>query len=297
VRRTAPLWQPAAMTVTVVDAIADLRSRLDDARRTGRVVGLVPTMGYLHDGHLSLMERARDECDVVAVTIFVNPLQFAANEDLAGYPRDLERDVTLCGEVGADVVFAPDVTEMYPEPVLTTVSVAELGEGMEGGSRPTHFAGVATVVAKLFNIAGPCRAYFSVKDYQQLAIVTRMARDLSFPVAVVPCPILREPDGLAMSSRNVYLDAEQRAAAPVIHRALQAGAASVLAGETDPDTVCKFIAGIIEAEPLAELDYVDVVTDGTVSRPDPLTGTVRFLAAARVGRPRLIDNLSVTVPG
>jgi pantoate--beta-alanine ligase len=284
------------MTVTVVETIADLRSRLDDARRTDRVIGLVPTMGYLHDGHLSLMERARDECDVVAVTIFVNPLQFAANEDLAGYPRDLERDVTLCSEVGVDVVLAPPVEEMYPEPVLTTVSVARLGEGMEGASRPTHFAGVATVVAKLFNIAGPCRAYFSVKDYQQLAIVTRLARDLSFPVTVVPCPILREPDGLAMSSRNVYLDPAQRAAAPVIHRALQAGAASVLAGERDPDTVCKLIAGIIDAEPLADLDYVEVVTDGTVDRPDPLAGRVRFVTAVRIGRPRLLDNLAVTVP-
>jgi pantoate--beta-alanine ligase len=284
------------MTVTVVDAIADFRSTLDDARRNGRVIGLVPTMGYLHDGHLSLMERARDDCDLVAVTIFVNPLQFAANEDLAGYPRDLERDVTLCAEVGVDVILAPGVEEMYPEPVLTTVSVAGLGEGMEGASRPTHFAGVATVVAKLLNIAGPCHAYFSVKDYQQLAIVTRLVRDLSFPVTIVPCPILREPDGLAMSSRNVYLGPEERAAAPVIHRALQAGAASVLAGERDPGVVCKLIAGIIEAEPLAELDYVEVVTDGTVTRPDPLAGTVRFVVAARFGRPRLLDNLAVTVP-
>jgi pantoate--beta-alanine ligase len=284
------------MTVSMVDALADFRDRLDEARSAGRVVGLVPTMGFLHDGHLSLMERARDDCDVVAVTIFVNPLQFAAGEDLAGYPRDLERDLTLCQEVGVDVVFAPGVDEMYPEPVLTSVSVAGLSEGMEGASRPAHFSGVATVVAKLFNISGPCRAYFSVKDYQQLIIVTRMTRDLSFPVTIVPCPILREPDGLAMSSRNVYLDPAQRAAAPVIHRALQAGAASVLAGERDPDTVTKLVAGIIEAQPLADLDYVEVVTDGTVDRPDPLAGTVRLLAVARFGRPRLIDNLSVTVP-
>jgi pantoate--beta-alanine ligase len=284
------------MTISVVDTIAAFRSRLDGTRSGGRTVGLVPTMGYLHDGHLSLMERARDECDVVAVTIFVNPLQFGAGEDLASYPRDLDRDVTLCAEVGVDVVLAPAVEEMYPEPLLTTVSVARLGEGMEGASRPTHFAGVATVVAKLLNIAGPCRAYFSVKDYQQLAIVTRLVRDLSFPVTVVPCPILREPDGLAMSSRNVYLDPERRAAAPVIHRALQAGAASVLAGERDPEAVRKLIAGIIEAEPLADLDYVEVVTDGTVDRPARLEGRVRFVVAARVGRPRLLDNLAVTVP-
>jgi pantoate--beta-alanine ligase len=284
------------VTVSVLHTIAAFRARLDDARRVGRTVGLVPTMGYLHDGHLSLMERARDECDVVAVTIFVNPLQFGPEEDLAAYPRDLDRDVTLCGEVGVDVVLAPSVAEMYPEPVLTTVSVAELGDVLEGATRPGHFAGVATVVAKLFNVAGPCRAYFSVKDYQQLAIVTRLARDLSFPVTVVPCPILREPDGLAMSSRNVYLEPDQRAAAPVIHRALQAGAASVLAGERDPAAVRKLVAGIIEAEPLAELDYVEVVADGTVEVPDVLAGTVRLLAAARVGRPRLIDNLAVVVP-
>jgi pantoate--beta-alanine ligase len=284
------------VTVSVLHTIAAFRARLDDARRVGRTVGLVPTMGYLHDGHLSLMERARDECDVVAVTIFVNPLQFGPEEDLAAYPRDLDRDVTLCGEVGVDVVLAPSVAEMYPEPVLTTVSVAELGDVLEGATRPGHFAGVATVVAKLFNVAGPCRAYFSVKDYQQLAIVTRLARDLSFPVTVVPCPILREPDGLAMSSRNVYLEPDQRAAAPVIHRALQAGAASVLAGERDPAAVRKLVAGIIEAELLAELDYVEVVADGTVEVPDVLAGTVRLLAAARVGRPRLIDNLAVVVP-
>jgi pantoate--beta-alanine ligase len=253
-------------------------------------------MGFLHDGHLSLMEQARGECDVVAVTIFVNPLQFGAGEDLASYPRDLDRDVTLCGEVGVDVILAPTVGEMYPVPVLTTVSVAGLGDGMEGASRPGHFAGVATVVAKLLNIAGPCRAYFSVKDYQQLAVVTRLVRDLSFPVTIVPCPIFREPDGLAMSSRNVYLDAEDRAAAPVIHRALQAGAASVLAGDRDPEVVRKLIAGIIEAEPRAGLDYVEVVTDGTVERPGRLEGRVRLLAAARIGRPRLIDNLAVTVP-
>jgi pantoate--beta-alanine ligase len=284
------------MTVTVLDTIAAFRSRLDEARAHGRVVGLVPTMGYLHDGHLSLMERARDECDVVAVTIFVNPLQFGPEEDLASYPRDLDRDVTLCGEVGVDVVLAPPVEEMYPTPVQTTVSVSGLGEGMEGASRPGHFAGVATVVAKLLNIAGPCRGYFSVKDYQQLAIVTRMVHDLSFPVTIVPCPILREPDGLAMSSRNVYLTPEERAAAPVIHRALQAGAAAIVAGERDPEVVRKLVAGIIEAEPATDVDYIEIVADGTVERPTELAGTVRLVTAVRLGRPRLLDNLAVTVP-
>jgi pantoate--beta-alanine ligase len=284
------------MALRVVDTIAEFRAALDEARRSGGTVGFVPTMGYLHDGHRSLMARAREECDVVAVSIFVNPLQFGPNEDLASYPRDLDRDVALCAGVGVDVILAPPVEEMYPDPVLTTVAVAELGDGLEGATRPGHFAGVATVVAKLLNIAGPCRAYFGEKDYQQLAIVSRMVRDLSFPVTIVPCPIRRELDGLAMSSRNVYLDPAQRAAAPVIHRALQAGAASVLAGERDPAVACALVADIITAEPEAELDYVEVVTDGTVSRPARLTGTVRFLAAARVGRPRLIDNLAVAVP-
>jgi pantoate--beta-alanine ligase len=285
-----------AMAVTVVDTIAGFRSLLDGARRAGRTVGFVPTMGYLHDGHLSLMRRAAVECDLVAVSIFVNPLQFAAGEDLGAYPRDLPGDLDGCASVGVEVVLTPSVDEMYPEPVLTTVSVAELGEGMEGASRPSHFAGVATVVAKLFNIAGPCRAYFGEKDYQQLAIVSRMARDLSFPVTVVACPILREPDGLAMSSRNVYLTPDERAAAPVIHRALQAAAACILAGERDPAVVTDLAAAIIDAEPLTDLDYLEIVTDGTVTRPATLAGVVRLVTAVRLGKPRLLDNLAVAVP-
>lgn len=284
------------MPVTVVDTIAAFRSSLDDARRAGRTVGLVPTMGYLHDGHLSLMARSRVECDLTAVTIFVNPLQFGANEDLSTYPRDLPRDIELCDGEGVELILAPPVEEMYPEPMVTTVAVADLGATMEGASRPTHFAGVSTVVAKLFNIAGPCRAYFGEKDYQQLAIVTRMARDLSFPVTVVPCAIVREPDGLAMSSRNVYLTPAERAAAPVLHRAMQAGAAAALAGEREPQAVIDLVADIIRAEPLAELDYVEVVRDGTVSRPDTLAGAIRFVVAARFGTPRLLDNLGLQLP-
>jgi len=285
------------MPVTVVDTIAAFRSTLDEARRTGHAVGLVPTMGYLHDGHLSLMARSKRECDLTAVTIFVNPLQFGANEDLSTYPRDLPRDVERCDAQGVDLILAPPVEEMYPEPVLTTVSVGELGLTMEGASRPTHFAGVSTVVAKLFNIAGPCRAYFGEKDYQQLAIVTRMARDLSFPITIVPCAIVREPDGLAMSSRNVYLTPEERAAAPVLHRALLAGAAAAVAGERDPQAAVDLVADIIRAEPLAQLDYAEVVVDGTVTRPDELHGAVRFVVAARFGTPRLLDNLAVQLPG
>ena len=277
----------------VLTTIAETRARLDVARAEGRTVGLFPTMGYLHEGHATLMRQARAECDVAVLSIFVNPLQFAAGEDLDQYPRDLDRDLALAESIGLDVVFAPAVDEMYPTPALTSVSVSELAATMEGASRPTHFAGVATVVAKLFNIVGPCRAYFSEKDFQQLVIVSRMAADLSFPVEVVACPFVREPDGLALSSRNVYLTPAERAAAPALFRALQAGAAAIRTGERDPQAVIDLVAGRISAEPLAELDYVEVVDPVSLRRPERLTGEVRLLVAARFGRPRLLDNLSV----
>jgi pantoate--beta-alanine ligase len=282
--------------VQVTTTIAETRARLDSARRKGQTVGLFPTMGYLHEGHASLMRQVRAECDVAMVSIFVNPLQFAAGEDLSTYPRDLDRDTALAESIGIDVVFAPDVDEMFPMPPVTSVSLRELAATMEGASRPSHFDGVATVVAKLFNIAGPCRAYFSEKDFQQLVIVTRMVADLSFPIQVVACPFVREADGLALSSRNVYLSADERAAAPILHRALLAGARAVADGERDPSVLVATVSGFVEAEPLAELDYVEVVESGTLRRPDQLRGEVRLLIAARFGRPRLLDNLAVLVP-
>ncbi len=282
------------MALRIVDTIHELRALLDAVRSAGDDVGFVPTMGYLHDGHLSLAEAARRRHDHVVVSIFVNPLQFAAGEDLGAYPRDLDRDAGLCEDVGVDLVFAPDVDEMYPfGPVATTVSVAGVSEAFEGAARPTHFAGVATVVAKLFNIVGPCAAYFGEKDFQQLAVVRRMVDDLTAPVEVVGCPIVREPDGLAMSSRNVYLGEAERAAAPVLHRALQSGRASIEAGERDPAVVVDTMAAVVDAEPLAELDYVAVVDAATLEVPEHLSGDLRLLGAARVGRPRLIDNLGV----
>jgi pantoate--beta-alanine ligase len=281
--------------VKSIATITELRAALDEARAAGRTVGLVPTMGYLHDGHASLMRAARAETDVVVASVFVNPLQFGVGEDLDAYPRDLDRDTALAAEAGVDVLFVPPVEEMYPEPVLTTVTVAQVSAPLEGASRPTHFAGVATVVAKLFSIAGPCRAYFGAKDWQQITVVRRMARDLSMPVEVVACPTLREPDGLAMSSRNVYLTPEERAVAPVLHTALRAGAAAIGAGERDPAAVRDLMAGIIEAEPLAELDYAEVVDADSFAVPDPLAGNLRLLAAVRFGRARLIDNVGVTV--
>jgi pantoate--beta-alanine ligase len=278
-----------------VEAIADLRAALDAERAAGRRVGFVPTMGYLHEGHASLIRQARARSDIVVVSIFVNPLQFGAGEDLDAYPRDLGGDSRLAEANGADLLFTPAVDEMYPAPVQTTVSVAGVSEPLEGASRPTHFAGVATVVAKLFSIVGPCAAYFGEKDFQQLAVIRRMVSDLSMPVDVVGCPTRREPDGLAMSSRNVYLSADEREAAPVVHRALQAGAASILAGERDPAAVRSLMAGIIEAEPLARLDYAEVVDAASFTVPDPLAGSLRLLAAVRFGRARLIDNVGVTV--
>jgi pantoate--beta-alanine ligase len=284
--------------VEVHATIADFRGALDRERAEGHRVGLVPTMGYLHDGHLSLMRAAAEQCDVAAATIFVNPLQFGASEDLSDYPRDLERDLSLCEYVGVSRVFVPSVDEMYPRPMVTAVTVDSLGRSMEGAARPTHFSGVTTVVAKLFNIAGPCAAYFGEKDYQQLAIVRRMVDDLNFAVDVVGCPIVREVDGVAMSSRNVYLTDEERAAAPVLHRSLQSGVASIVAGERDPDRVRELMAAIVDAEPLAQLDYAEVVDAGSLDRSGRLVAgeDVRLLVAARLGTPRLLDNLGLRIP-
>lgn len=263
----------------VYGEISTFRKALDAERMAGRRVGLVPTMGFLHEGHASLMRRAAQECDVVAVTIFVNPLQFAAGEDLATYPRDLEGDFRLAESCGVTHLFAPSDAEMYPsgrEGVLTTVHVGGPSEGLEGASRPTHFDGVATVVAKLFSIAGACRAYFGEKDWQQLLVVRQLVDDLSLPVEIVGCPIVREEDGLAMSSRNALLDAEHRRAATVLFRALEAGRAAT----ADPEGAMR---SVVATEPLAELDYA-VCRDG------------RLLVAARFGGVRLIDNAAPTRP-
>jgi len=282
--------------LTTVATIADLRTRLDAARGDGRRVGFVPTMGYLHAGHASLMAAARAASDVVVASIFVNPLQFAPTEDLDAYPRDLDGDTALAEREGVDLLFVPSGEEMYPDgAVRTSVHVAEVSEPLEGRARPTHFAGVATVVAKLFAIVGPCAAYFGEKDFQQIAVIRQMVRDLSIPVDVVACPTLRDPDGLAMSSRNAYLSPAERAAAPLVHAALQMGRAAIDAGERDPAEVRALMADLIEAEPLAELDYAEVVDARTLQVVDPLVGELRLLAAVRFGTARLIDNLAAHV--
>ena len=275
----------------VLDRIDVVRKELEAVRAQGRSVGFVPTMGALHEGHLSLIRRSAAERDVTLVSIFVNPLQFGPSEDFTSYPRPIDDDVPAAAAVGADLVFAPSVDEMYPEPMLTHVSVAELGEGLEEASRPGHFEGVAAVVTKLFGMAGPCRAYFGEKDYQQLLVVSRLATDLSLPVEVVGCPTVREPDGLAISSRNAYLSGEERQAATVLHRALAAAAALVAVGERDADLLRARMAQLVSSEPLARLDYAEVADPCTLRPLDRVTGEARLLLAAWVGATRLIDNL------
>jgi pantoate--beta-alanine ligase len=279
--------------VKVHETIEAFGRALSDERASQRSIGLVPTMGYLHAGHRALMDAAVAGCDVAAISIFVNPLQFAPTEDLSTYPRDLEHDLAMARDAGVQHVFHPSVDEMYPEPVARTVSVSGVSEPLEGASRPTHFAGVATVVAKLLSITGPCRAYFGEKDFQQLAVVRKMARDLSLPVEVVACPTVREADGLALSSRNVYLTREERAAAPVLHRALLAGRAAIEAGERDADAVRATMHDVLKGQPLADVDYAEVVSASTFHVPHPLVGDLRLLVAARFSKARLIDNVGV----
>jgi pantoate--beta-alanine ligase len=280
--------------VRIVDRIDVVRKELDTARGGGLSVGLVPTMGALHAGHLSLIERSVATCDVTLVTIFVNPLQFGPAEDLARYPRDLDGDVVTATAAGADLVFAPSVDEMYPEPVVTTVSMAGPASGLEATTRPGLFAGVATVVAKLFAIAGPCTAFFGEKDYQQLLVVRRLAADLSFPIRVVGCPTVREPDGLALSSRNAYLSPEELRAATVLHRALQAASAEARRG-AGASVLRKVMADTVAGEPLARLDYAEVAHPDTLEPLATLDGEARLLVAAWVGTTRLIDNVGVSV--
>jgi pantoate--beta-alanine ligase len=278
-----------------LDTIAAVRSACDDARRAGGRVGLVPTMGFLHEGHRSLMRAARAECDLVVVSIFVNPLQFGPSEDLDRYPRDLAGDSRACEAEGVDVLFAPTVAEMYPRAPVTTVHVDGLTASMCGLARPTHFDGVTTVVTKLFSIAGPCRAYFGRKDAQQLAVVTRMAEDLDLPVSVVGCPLVREPDGLAMSSRNAYLDDDQRRAALVLSHSLRQAADAIVNGERDATRITALLHATIATEPTVALEYVDVRAATDLVPLEEIDGPVLIALAARVGTTRLIDNVTVTV--
>ena len=291
------------MDPAVVESIPDLRAQLDAVRAGGRTVGFVPTMGAFHDGHCSLMRAARASHDTVVVSLFVNPLQFGPAEDLERYPKDLDGDLAVAAAEGVDIVFAPPVEEMYPgadglpdgAPPLTTVSVAGLTDGLCGSARPGHFDGVATVVTKLFSIVGPSTAYFGRKDAQQLAVVRRLAADLCLAVEIVGCPLVREPDGLAMSSRNRHLSPAQRDAATVIHRGLQAGAELVAGGDRDAARLRRVVANVLTTEPLVRLEYAEVVAADTLAALEVLDGEVLVAVAARVGDVRLIDNMTIHV--
>jgi pantoate--beta-alanine ligase len=254
-------------------------------------VGLVPTMGYLHEGHLSLVRRARQDCDHVVVSIFVNPAQFGPREDLSKYPRDLDRDLSLLEPLGVDLVWMPTDEIMYPPNYQTWVDVETITRHLEGAMRPGHFRGVTTVVAKLFNAVQPHKAYFGQKDAQQAAVIRQMTRDLSYPIEIVVCPIVREPDGLAMSSRNVYLDPEQRKAATVLSRALRAAQESYEAGERDAETLRGKMKEVLAREPLANVQYVSCADYDTLEELDTVTGKALLSMAVFVGKTRLIDNV------
>jgi len=279
---------------TVFERIGALRSWLEAHRVAGRRIGLVPTMGYLHAGHASLIRRARQECDIVVVSVFVNPTQFGPGEDYDRYPRDLEHDQALCEAEGADAIFAPPVVEMYPTGApCTRVTVARVSEGLCGRSRPHHFAGVATVVTKLLNIVQPHRAYFGEKDYQQLAVIRTMVADLNLPVDIVGCPTVRESDGLAMSSRNSYLSPELRARAPAIYRALCAGRDAAQAGERSAGAIAARVKAALEPVPDAAVEYVEVVDAESLAPLQEVGGGAVIAVAVRLGGTRLIDNIAI----
>lgn len=270
--------------------VAGVKAQVKAWKKEGLSVGLVPTMGYLHEGHKSLIDRAVEENDRVVVSIFVNPIQFGPTEDLESYPRDLKADSLLCEKAGAALIFAPEPSEMYGEDFTTFVDMSGVTAELCGKSRPIHFRGVCTVVNKLFNIAMPDRAYFGQKDAQQLAVIRRMVRDLNMNLEIIGCPIIREADGLAKSSRNTYLSAEERQAALVLSRAVKVGQAMVQAGEKDGEKVLAEMRRIISEEPLARIDYVEMVKWDTIEIHHRVDCPVLAAIAVFIGKTRLIDN-------
>ncbi len=273
----------------IVETIEEVRAQIAEWRKEGRTIGFVPTMGYLHEGHMSLIDAA-GENDRVVVSIFVNPMQFGPNEDLASYPRDLEHDAGMCEEHGVDLIFYPTPEEMYGDTFYSYVDMNVLTQELCGLSRPVHFRGVCTVVAKLFNIVTPDKAYFGQKDAQQLAIIKRMVKDLNMPLTVIGCPIIREADGLAKSSRNTYLSPEERKAALVLSRSVFLGKKMVEEGERDAKKVISAMKEEIEREPLARIDYVKVVDLDTMQQVERIEGDILTAIAVFIGKTRLIDN-------
>ena len=277
----------------IVKTVDEVRAQVKEWRAQGLTVGLVPTMGYLHEGHASLIKRAVEENDKVIVSDFVNPIQFGANEDLATYPRDFVTDCRMCDELGTDLIFHPNPEEMYSDDFFSYVGVDTLSKGLCGKSRPTHFNGVCTVVTKLFNIAEADRAYFGEKDYQQLAIVRKMVSDLNYNIEIIGCPIIREKDGLAKSSRNTYLNQAERSAALILHKALTKGEEMVRSGEKSAKKVIAAIKEIIESEPLAKIDYVELVDSEKLQPVETIEGPILTALAVYIGKTRLIDNFFV----
>ncbi len=281
----------------IVKTIEELRPIIKGWRKEGLSVGLVPTMGYLHEGHKSLIVKAVSENDKVVVSDFVNPTQFGANEDLSSYPRDIDRDATLCEAAGASLIFHPEPEEMYAPDNCTFVDMSKLTKGLCGKTRPSHFSGVCTVVSKLFHIVTPDQAYFGEKDAQQLAVIRRMVRDMNFDIKIVGCPIVREEDGLAMSSRNTYLNQEERQAALILHKSLTLGENMIKAGERDAIKVKNAIIKNIETEPLAQIDYVEVVDAETLEPVESIENSILVATAVYIGKTRLIDNFSKDLEG
>ena len=276
--------------MNIVKTISEVRKEVKNWRKQGLSVGLVPTMGYLHEGHKSLIDRACKENDKVVVSVFVNPTQFGPGEDLATYPRDIQRDAALCEDAGAALIFNPEPEEMYFDDFHTYVTMESLSDELCGKTRPIHFRGVCTVVSKLFHIVAPDRAYFGQKDAQQLAIIKRMVRDLNFDIEIVGCPIVREADGLAKSSRNTYLNPEERKAALVLSKAVGLGQELIQKGERNADVIVEKMKQLIEEEPLAKIDYVQAVDAISIQPVAEIKGTVLVAMAVYIGKTRLIDN-------
>lgn len=279
----------------IIKTVAEMQDFVHRIKAAGKSLALVPTMGYLHEGHLTLIREAKAACDTVVASIFVNPLQFGVGEDYEEYPRDLTRDARLSESAGVDAIFAPPVAEMYPKGYHTFVEVEEITNHLCGRSRPGHFRGVTTVVNKLFNIVQPDKAFFGQKDAQQVLVIKRMAADLNMNLEIVTVPIVREEDGLAMSSRNVYLTPEERRAALVLNKSLQQAKTAIEAGERRGSAIRDMIIQTIETEKLANIDYVEVVSMSSLQPQETLKGEVLIALAVRFGKTRLIDNVMLTV--
>ena len=275
----------------IIHTIGALKERVATWKSSGLSVGLVPTMGYLHDGHASLMRHAVHENDRVIVSIFINPIQFGANEDLGRYPQDIERDKDLCIQAGVDVIFNPSPSEMYPAGFYTYIDMSVVTDGLCGAKRPGHFRGVCTVVLKLFNITKPDKAYFGQKDAQQLAVIKTMARDLNIDVQIVGLPIIREPDGLAMSSRNTYLNEQERAAAPLLFKALLEALQIYRQGNTDAQQIKQQIGKVLSSNPLISVDYIEIVDIDTMQPIETINQPALCAVAVFIGQTRLIDNI------